>query len=158
MAEVVVLPGLAAGGGAGGDGVAVEEDLDGADVAGEVPGLGVGLGQRVRGDLRVVLGGGRRAVPEPGLQLEQGHRLLGVVELAGDRGAGPVAGDVAADVGGRDAGFGAERRDDRAVDVGLGDRVRADGEEQVDVLAGLAVQPRGLGGPQRPARLRWPAR
>jgi hypothetical protein len=26
--------------------------------------------------------------------------------------------------------------------------VRADGEEQADVLAGLAVQPRGLGGPQ----------
>ena len=59
-----------------------------------------------------------------------------------------MAGDVAADVGGRDPGFGAERRDDRAVDVGLGDRVRADGEQQVDVLAGLAVQPRGLGGPQ----------
>ncbi|MGH3408316.1 MAG: hypothetical protein ACRDRJ_38360, partial [Streptosporangiaceae bacterium] len=45
--------------GARADGVPVEQDLDGADVAGEVPGLGVGPGQRVRGDLRVVLGGGR---------------------------------------------------------------------------------------------------
>src|SRR5664279_1548582 len=36
---------------AGGDGVAVDEDLDGADVAGEVTRLGVGLGQGVRADL-----------------------------------------------------------------------------------------------------------
>lgn len=37
MAEVVVLPGLAAGGSSGGDGVAVEEDLDGADVRAKYP-------------------------------------------------------------------------------------------------------------------------
>lgn len=43
VAEVVVLPGLPVRGGAGGDGVPVEQDLDGADVAGEVPGLGIGL-------------------------------------------------------------------------------------------------------------------
>ena len=43
VAEVVVLPGFACGGRSGGDGVAVDEDLDGADVAGEVSGLGVGL-------------------------------------------------------------------------------------------------------------------
>ena len=60
--EVVVLPGLAVAGRAGGDGVAVDQDLDGAEVAGEVAGLGVGLGQRVRADLGVVLGGGRGAV------------------------------------------------------------------------------------------------
>jgi hypothetical protein len=54
-----------------------------------------------------VLGGGGVLVPEPSLQLEQGHRLFGVVELAGDGGADPVAGDVAADIGGRDAGSGA---------------------------------------------------
>src|SRR5260370_41797023 len=52
VAEVVVLPGLSAGRGARGDRVAVEEDLDGAHVAGEVPGFGVGLAERVRGDLR----------------------------------------------------------------------------------------------------------
>jgi len=51
VAEVVVLPGLAGCGGAGGDSVAVDEDLDGADVAGEVPGVVVGAGERRRGDL-----------------------------------------------------------------------------------------------------------
>ena len=51
VAEVVVLPGLARGGGTGGDCRTVEEDLDRADVPGEVPGLGVGPGEGVRGDL-----------------------------------------------------------------------------------------------------------
>ena len=83
-----------------GDRVAVDEDLDGADVAGEVPRVVVGPGQRGGADLCVELRRLWRAVAEPGLQLEQRHRLLGVVELAGDRGAGPVAGDVPADVGG----------------------------------------------------------
>jgi hypothetical protein len=57
VAEVVVLPGFSGSGCAGCGGVAVDEDLDGADVAGEVSGFGVGLGQRVRGDLGVMLGG-----------------------------------------------------------------------------------------------------
>ena len=149
VAQVVVLPGLARGRGAGGDRVAVDEHLDGAHVAGEVAGVGVGPGQRVRGDLGVVLGGVRGAVSEPGLQLEQGHRLLGVVELAGDGRPGAVAGDVAADVGGRDAGLAAQRGDDRAVDVVLRDRLRAHGEQQVDLLAGLAVKPGGLRGAHR---------
>jgi hypothetical protein len=51
VAEVVVLPGLAVGGSTGRDRLAVEEDLDSADVAGEVSGLGAGLAERVRGDL-----------------------------------------------------------------------------------------------------------
>ena len=92
-------------------------------------------------------------MPEPGLQLEQRHRFLGVVELAGDRGPRPVAGDVAANVGGRDTCFGAQRRDDRAVDVVLRDGVTADGEQDVDVLAGLAVQRLGLRGPDLGPRL-----
>ena len=37
----------------------------------------------------------------------------------------------------------------RAVDVVAGDRVGADGEQHVGVLAGLAVQPGWLGGAQR---------
>src|ERR1700712_5631954 len=74
-----------------------------AHVTGEVAGVLVGAGQRGRGDLRVVLGRLRGPVAEPSLQLEQGHRFLGVVELAGDGGSGPVAGDRAAHVGGRDA-------------------------------------------------------
>ncbi len=57
MAQVVVLPGLAVGSCAGGDGVPVEQDLDAADVAGEIPGLCVSLRQRVRGDLLWVLPG-----------------------------------------------------------------------------------------------------
>jgi hypothetical protein len=84
VSQVVVLPGLASGCGAAGDGVAVDEELDGADVAGEVAGVVVGPGQRVWGDLRVVLGGFGAAVAEPGLELEQSHGFLGVVELAGD--------------------------------------------------------------------------
>ena len=71
---------------------------------------------RVRRDLGVVPGGVRAAVAEPGLELEQGHRLLGVVELAGDRGACPVAGDAAPGIGSGDAGLAAQRRDDRRVD------------------------------------------
>ncbi|MFJ3823555.1 hypothetical protein [Streptomyces nodosus] len=39
MAEVVVLPGPAVRGGPGGDGVAADEDFDGADAAGEVAGV-----------------------------------------------------------------------------------------------------------------------
>ena len=60
-----------------------------------------------------------------------------------------MAGDVAADVGGRDPGFRAQRRDDRVVDAVAGDRAGPDGEQHVGVLAGLAVQPAGLGGAQR---------
>jgi hypothetical protein len=51
VAEVVVLPGLAGRGGTGGDSVAVDEDLDGADVAGEVARVVVGPGQRHGADL-----------------------------------------------------------------------------------------------------------
>lgn len=47
VSEVVVLPGLAGCSSAGGDRVAVDEDLDGAYVAGEVPGVLICLGQRV---------------------------------------------------------------------------------------------------------------
>ena len=54
---VLGLDELAGGGSAGGDGVAVDQDLDGAHVTGEVAGVAVGAGQRVRGDLRVELGG-----------------------------------------------------------------------------------------------------
>ncbi|MBC9731140.1 hypothetical protein [Streptomyces sp. TRM68367] len=55
MTEVVVLPGLPADGGAGGDRVPVDEDFDGADVALEVPGVAVCLDQLVRADLDVML-------------------------------------------------------------------------------------------------------
>ena len=43
----------------------------------------------------------------------------------------------------------AQRRDDRVVDVVLGDRLSADGEQQVDLLAGLAVEHGGWVGRTR---------
>jgi hypothetical protein len=66
VAEVVVLPRLADRSLARGDGVAVDEDLDRAEVALEVANVLIGPGQRVRGDLRVVLGGFRGRVTKPG--------------------------------------------------------------------------------------------
>jgi hypothetical protein len=59
VSQVVVLPGFVGCGGAGGDGVAVDEDFDGAEVAGEVAGVAVGLGQGGGGEFGVVLGGGQ---------------------------------------------------------------------------------------------------
>ena len=44
MPEVEELPGLAAGGSTGDNGLPVDEDTDGAQVSGEVPGVGVGVG------------------------------------------------------------------------------------------------------------------
>ncbi len=58
--EVVILKRVAGAGGAGRDRVAVEENLDRAHVAREVPGVGIGLGEGDRGDPRVVRGGVRR--------------------------------------------------------------------------------------------------
>ncbi|MCD2107001.1 hypothetical protein O4214_17715 [Rhodococcus erythropolis] len=57
MPEVVVLPRLVVGIGAGGDGVAIDEDLDGTDVVGEVPGVGEGPRERGGADFRAVLDG-----------------------------------------------------------------------------------------------------
>jgi hypothetical protein len=59
-----------------------------------------------------------------------------------------VTGDLAFDVGGRDTGLAAERRNDRPVDVVLRDGLGAEGEQQVDQFVGLAVQPLGLAGSQ----------
>ena len=86
---------------------------------------------------------------EPSLKFEQCHRLLGVVELAGDGGPGPVAGDVAADVDlvGRlgEAGtplawkaHNAVRTSDRSdcrARGGFGDYVRSLADDPVDAAA-----------------------
>ncbi|MFJ8027966.1 hypothetical protein [Streptomyces sp. NPDC096311] len=73
LAQVVVLPGLfAACGGSGEDGLAVDEDLDGADVAGEVVGLPVGGGEGALQDRGVVAGAGGVLVAEPLLQIVEG--------------------------------------------------------------------------------------
>lgn len=70
MAKIVVLPGGSGRGRARGDGLAIDQDVDGAQVAAEVTGVGIGLHEARRSDLRVVLCRLRRAMPEPGLQLE----------------------------------------------------------------------------------------
>lgn len=50
-------------------------------------------------------------------------------------------------VGGRDAGFAAEHRDDPLVDVYLGHGAGPVGEQEVDLVGGLAIQHRRLPGP-----------
>jgi hypothetical protein len=57
VAEVVVLPWLAGRGGSGGDGVTVDEDFDGPDVAGEVRCVGVGPSECLGADLCAELAG-----------------------------------------------------------------------------------------------------
>jgi hypothetical protein len=52
VAEVVVLPRRAGRSLACGDGVTVDEDLDGADVALEIAGVLIGPGQRLQPDQR----------------------------------------------------------------------------------------------------------
>ncbi|MET7396275.1 hypothetical protein ABZS66_22610 [Dactylosporangium sp. NPDC005572] len=143
VAEVVVLPRLfATGGGAGEDGLAVDEDLNGADIAGEVVGLAVGGAEGALRDLAVVAGAGSVFVAEPLLQVGERERLAGVEQLGGDGGAGPVAGECAAGVGFGDVGLAAERRDDPVsltVEVGLADQLAAPGEQVLTWLTCLAV-------------------
>ncbi|MET7784804.1 hypothetical protein ABZT28_55975 [Streptomyces sp. NPDC005388] len=105
MAEVVVLPGLAAGSGAGGDRVAVDENFGGAYVLGEAAGVVLDALARVFGVSFALRGRLGSPVAQPFLQLKEGHGLLGVMELARDRGPGPMTGDVAADIGAGDTGL-----------------------------------------------------
>jgi hypothetical protein len=99
VAKIEVLPRRAARGRAVLDGIPIDQDLDDAQVARKVAGVGVGLGQPRRRDRGVVLGRLRRAMPESSLQLQQGHGLLVVVGLAGDRGACSMARDAASGIG-----------------------------------------------------------
>jgi hypothetical protein len=116
--EVVELERSAVACVAVGDCVAVEEDLDRADVAGEVAGVGVGLGELGRGDPRVVLRRAGAAVSEPGLlAVRTASAGPGVVELGRDRRSGAVAGDRAADVLARDPGLAAQHRDEHAIQI-----------------------------------------
>jgi hypothetical protein len=74
VAKVVVLPGLfAVGGCTGENAVAVDKDLDGADIAGEVVGLLVGGAQGSLEDLGVVTSAGRVLVAKPLLQIAEGQ-------------------------------------------------------------------------------------
>ncbi|GHA65065.1 hypothetical protein GCM10010372_76030 [Streptomyces tauricus] len=53
VSEVVVLPGFVSRGGAGGDGVAIDHDLNGAHVALEIAGFGVGTDSSALGGATV---------------------------------------------------------------------------------------------------------
>src|SRR5512145_2985410 len=87
---------------------------------------------------------------EPCLQLEQRHGIAAVEELAGNSGKRTVARDGTAHVAGVHAVLAAEHRDDRLVDHLPAHGTCSMREEQLDLLASLAVdtprlrQPNGL--------------
>jgi hypothetical protein len=62
VAEIVEAPGLALCGGAADDRITIDEHVDGAQIAGEVAGIGVGFGEPRGSDPSVVLGTLGRAV------------------------------------------------------------------------------------------------
>ena len=62
MAEVMKAPSLAGRSHAADDRVAIDENLDGPHVAGEVVGIGIGLGETRRLDASVVLSALRRTM------------------------------------------------------------------------------------------------
>jgi hypothetical protein len=80
------------------------------------------------------------------LQLEQGHRVLGVVEVAGDGGPGAVAGDPPVGVPGRDSRLPAKPRDQASVQILDGDPLGTVAEEQGNPLPGASVEEVRLGG------------
>ena len=81
---------------------------------------------------------------KPCLQLEQSHRLLGVVELRGDGRASPVAGDASTRVLSWHTGFVAERRNQRRVQIAWWYRTSAEAEQKRNGLGGLGVDVEGL--------------
>src|SRR4051794_38712563 len=86
---------------------------------------------------------------EPGLELEQGHRLLCVVQLGSDGGTRPVAGDASARIFSRDAGLLAQRWDERLVHVAWRYSASTKTEKHRYRLGRLGIDEE---------RLRWPLR
>ena len=95
MSEIVELPGFS-GCTPAADDLLVYEHLNRAKVSREVASIGIRLCQLDGRDLCIVLRRSRRAVAEPLLQLEERHWFFGIEELRRNRGAGAMAGDVAA--------------------------------------------------------------
>src|SRR5689334_20582173 len=93
VTQIEVLPRFALRRGSALHGVAIDKHFHSAHVSREITGVAVCRCQRRRGNARVVLGSFRRTMPQPGLELEQGHWFLGVVELACNRCTRTVAGD-----------------------------------------------------------------
>jgi hypothetical protein len=113
--QVKVLPGRAMGHCPLFDDLPVNEHLDRPHVAREILRIRIGFGQGSRGNAGIILRGLWRAMPQPGLQLEQGHGLFGVVELAGNGGPGAMTGDAPACVVQRYPSFATERWDQTVV-------------------------------------------
>src|SRR5258708_4175150 len=153
MAEVKVLPWSPRRGGAAGDRVSVDEHLDRADIASEIAGVVVRLSQRGRRDARVVLGGFRRPMPQPGLELEERHGLFGVVQLAGDRGPSAMAGDASARIFEWNTRLAAKQRNQGLVEVRRPEQTAAPGEQHRGALTRLAIDKQRLWLPlQLPSR------
>ena len=85
-------------------------------------------------------------MPEPGLELEERERLLGVEELGGDGRASPMAGNRPARIALRDARLSAEGGDQAVIQEVLPHAAPTAGEEDVDHVAGLRIEQRRLPG------------
>src|SRR6266542_4911433 len=86
---------------------------------------------------------------EPSLEIEQGHRLLRVVQLCSDGGTRPVAGHTSARILLRDAGLLAQRWDERLVQVAWRYSASTKTEKHRYRLGRLGIYEE---------RLRWPLR
>src|SRR5207244_7700811 len=147
VTQVEVLPGCTLGRCAAGDRLSIDKHLDRTYVPRKIASVVVCLGEGRRRNARVVLGRLGRTMPQPGLQLEQRHWLLGVVELAGDRGPSAMAGDPPARIFHRYAAFTAQQRNQGFVEVEWRQCTTTPGEQQRDALASLAIDEEWL----------WPA-
>ena len=78
--EIVELPRLLSGLAAH-YGFAIDQHFDGSQVASKIAGIAVGLHELRRAEGKIVLGGVRPFMPQPVLQLEKRHRILGCEEL-----------------------------------------------------------------------------
>src|SRR5436190_12073457 len=76
---------------------------------------------------------------EPGLQLEQRHRLLRVVQLSSDRRASAMAGDSAPRIFSRDTRLLAQCGNERLVQVARWDWAAAEAEGERDRFGGLGI-------------------
>src|ERR1051326_3678914 len=77
---------------------------------------------------------------QPGLELEQRHRLFCIEQLRRDRGSSPVARDVASGISERNACLAAQERDQRSVEILRWDGLTAETEQHRNGLTGLTIE------------------
>jgi len=70
MTKIIIPPWLTGSSRSCFYGIVINENLDGSDIAGQVPGISVSLGQFRQGYSHVILSGGRRTMPQPSLQFK----------------------------------------------------------------------------------------